>query len=333
MNNFNSSHLIYLVSQPKAGSTMLQRILGGHSQIHTTAEPWIMLHLIYALRAKGHEAEYNALLAHEALQDFFRALPDGQKDYEAAIRNMALHLYKSAIKPSGKPLFLDKTPRYYLILPELARIMPDARFILLLRNPLAVLNSLLNASVKERWILLARLRNDLLLAPRLLVEAMGLLQERAIVVHYETLVTEPAKQVTGICQHLALDFQPDMLDYGENLFPRGAMGDSSTINKYSGPTIDRLHTWLALGRHPQTRHLAERYLHDLGPDLLAAMGYDYAGLNDQLMSQPISPGEISVTWSQLFEPDTVYKKRIQYAELALLLERRLIRAIRRAFGS
>jgi hypothetical protein len=110
------------------------------------------------------------------------------------------------------------------------------------------------------------------------------------------------------------------------------MGDSSTINKYSGPTTDRLHNWLALGRHPQTRHLAERYLQDLGPDLVAAMGYDSAGLHDRLISQPMNPGQISVTWSQLFEPDTAYQKRIQYAELALLLERRLIRSIRRAFS-
>ncbi|RME59923.1 hypothetical protein D6779_03195 [Candidatus Parcubacteria bacterium] len=31
-------HIIFLVSQPRAGSTLLQRLLGGHSAIHTTAE-------------------------------------------------------------------------------------------------------------------------------------------------------------------------------------------------------------------------------------------------------------------------------------------------------
>lgn len=331
MDTFNSSDLIYLVSQPRAGSTLLQRILAGQAEIYTTAEPWIMLPLIYALRSEGHEADYNAQLAHEALQDFYAALPHGQEDYEAAIRLMALHLYGTALEPSGKSLFLDKTPRYYLILPELARIMPKARFLLLLRNPLAVLNSLLNASVKDRWMLLARLQNDLLLAPRLLVEAMATLQHRAIVVHYESLVTQPAEEVAAICEGLGLEFQPDMLAYGDKQIPPGSMGDSSTIKNFTEPTTDRLHHWLELGRRPQTRHLAESYLQALGPDLVDAMGYDYAGLHHQLMAQPVEPGEISVTWKQLFEPDAAYKKRIQYAELALLLERRLIFTIRRAF--
>ena len=109
------------------------------------------------------------------------------------------------------------------------------------------------------------------------------------------------------------------------------MGDSSSINKYTEPTTERLHNWLELGRRPQTRHLAESYLRALGADLIDAMGYDYTGLHNQLMSQPVEPGEISVTWKELFDPDANYKKRIQYAELALLLERRLIFTLRRVF--
>lgn len=326
MDTFTSENLIFLVSQPRSGSTMLQRILAGQPQIHTTAEPWIMLHPIYALRSQGHDAEYNARLAHEALRDFYGALPDGQGDYEEAIRRMAFHLYGSATEQAGKRLFLDKTPRYYLVIPDLARIMSRARFIILLRNPLAVLNSMLNAYVKERWLLLPRLRNDLLLAPRLLVEARELLQERALVVQYETLVSEPEAQVAAICAWLGLTFQPAMLDYGDRQFAPNAMGDFSDLTE---PTTSRLNGWLQLGGQAQTRHLAQNYLEALGPELLAAMGYDYDDLKNQLLSQPARAGEVEVTWQQLFEPDPDFKKRIQYAETALLLERRLLRRLRR----
>ena len=48
----NHQHLIFLISLPRSGSTLLQRIIGGHKDIHTTAEPWLMLHPFHALKAE-----------------------------------------------------------------------------------------------------------------------------------------------------------------------------------------------------------------------------------------------------------------------------------------
>lgn len=329
MTAFTSENLIFLVSQPRSGSTMLQHILAGQPQIHTTAEPWIMLHPIYALRSQGYEAEYDAQLAQEALQDFYGALPGGQEQYEEAIRQMALYLYGAAAQQAGKRLFLDKTPRYYLILSDLARILPQAKFILLFRNPLAVLNSLLNSSVKGRWVLLARYKNDLLLAPELLLKAADALQERAYVVHYEELVTEPQKEVTALCSWLGLTYQPQMLDYGRNPPLQGAMGDPAASQKYALPSTERLDNWLDLAKDPQTRHFAQSYLQALGPDLVGRLGYDYAGLSQQLASVPAAAGEISFTWEQLFNPDAEMKIELKYAELAILEKRRLAHRFRR----
>lgn len=325
MSDFSSANLIYLISQPRSGSTMLQRILAGQGQIHTTAQPWLMLHPLYALRAQGHEAEYNAQLALQALQDFCATLPEGENHYDEALRRMTLYLYETATRAAGKTYFLDKTPRYYLILPELARLMPRARFILLYRNPLAVLHSLLEVSVKGRWILLGRLKNDLLRAPRLMTEAVDLLGERALVVHYETLVTEPVAQIAAIGDWLGLPTQPDMLRYGSKPPPPGVMGDPLTVHQYDAPSTDRLDSWLQLGEQAQTRHFAEKYLADLGPQLVHQLGYDYTGLQRRLAAVPCRSGKVSLTWDQLFEPDEAFQKRLKYAELALLEERRFFR--------
>ena len=54
-NRFGDQDLIFLISQQRAGSTLLQRILGGHPEVHTTAETWLMLHPIYALREQGSD--------------------------------------------------------------------------------------------------------------------------------------------------------------------------------------------------------------------------------------------------------------------------------------
>jgi len=325
----STPRLIFLVSQPRAGSTLLQRLLGGHSAIHTTAEPWLMLHPVYALRAEGHSAEYNALLAHTALQDFLAAQPDGQARLEEAIRRYALHLYAGACATTGASHFLDKTPRYYHILPELARIFPQARFLLLARNPLAVLASQLETNVRGHWPLLARYRHDLLTAPRRLLEGRAALGERALWVQYETLVEKPRATLEAVCAHLGLPFEEAMLAYGEHAPPSGRMGDPHTIHRHARPIREPLEKWRRIARQPQTRHFAEAYLQALGADTLRALGYPPETLRAALQDIPCQPGEPEFTWEQLFQPDEAMQKRLALVELAVLEHRRLAHAWQR----
>lgn len=326
MTNFSDAQLIFLISQPRAGSTLLQRILAGHPDVHTTAEPWLMLHPLYALRATGHRAEYDATLAYEALQDFCATLPDGRASYEQALRAMALQLYGEAGAGAGKPRFLDKTPRYYFIIPELARLFPAARFVILLRNPLAVLASILQTHVKGHWPLLSRYRHDLLTAPPRLVAGLDLLGERATRVHYEALVRDPEAETRALCAALALDFRPDMLTYGDTAVPSGRMGDTTGIEQHERPSADSLDRWQELARDAQTRHFLQQYLQALGPGLLAQMGYDAVQLAARLERAPYTPRALPVTWEALFAPEI--QQREIYRELALLTYRRLVYRLR-----
>ena len=121
-----------------------------------------MLPILYALRPYGHSAEYESRLAQAALAEFLQTLPSGTDDYFEAARRMGLYLYQQALAGTGKHYFLDKTPRYYWIIPELQRVFPRATFIILLRNPLAVLCSIINTWAKDNWFALYRYRHDLL---------------------------------------------------------------------------------------------------------------------------------------------------------------------------
>ncbi len=302
--HFSSDNLILLISQPRAGSTMLQRILAGHSEVYTTAEPWLMLHPVYALREEGHEAEYGARTAYRALQDFLGTLNGGEAHYLAALRAMGLHLYGAACQQAGKPYFLDKTPRYFFIIPELARIFPEARFILLQRNPLAVLASILHTWVQGDWIRLARHYDNLVQAPCFLLEGAELLDERAIVVQYEKLVEEPASQVAELCARLGLTFEPDMVDYGTRPAFEGRYGDPAGVEQHTRPSAASLDRWLELGRSRQGRHLAGAYLAALGPELVAALGYDAAELAARLEAEPLTERGLVVSWDRIFGKPT-----------------------------
>ncbi|MBN1953996.1 MAG: sulfotransferase [Anaerolineae bacterium] len=323
----NGENLILLISQQRAGSTLLQRILAGHPDVHTTAETWLMLHPIYALREEGHQAEYNARLAFTALQDWLGTLEGGEAHYIEALRRQAVYLYDTACQQAGKARFLDKTPRYDFVIPELARIFPAAHFVILLRNPLAVLASILDTWVKGHWVLLPRYRSDLLDAPRRLVAGIELLGARAHVLHYEHLVTGPEAQVEALCRYLDLDFFPSMLEYGRQEPHPGHMGDPTGVHQHSRPTTASLERWLELGREQQTRHFAAGYLDSLGGDLLAAMGYDYDELERKLAAVPCAGGRVELPWQQVVEPTPAFRRRLYYVELALLEHRRLAHAL------
>ncbi|MCK4649267.1 sulfotransferase, partial [bacterium] len=201
-------NFIFLISQPRAGSTLLQRILAGHPKIHTTAEPWIMLHPLYALKRNGVEAEYVSLLARQGLDDFLMQVPEGEELYIKALREMVAVLYNRALELSGKSFFLDKTPRYYFIIPELYRVFPKAKFIFLLRNPMAVLSSVLSTWCGNQIQALVKSPNyiDMTKGPHYLVEGIKKLKEDAIVVHYENLVRRPKEVIQHVCNRIGIPF-------------------------------------------------------------------------------------------------------------------------------
>lgn len=301
--NFSDENLIFLVSQPRAGSTLLQSILGGLDQVHTTSEPWLMLHPLYARRDSGHTADYDAVVASRALTDFLATLDGGPTHYTAAVQNMALHLYATACRQAGKSIFLDKTPRYYKILPELRQTFPRAKFIILFRNPAAVLSSIIRTWVNRNWTGFDYFRDDLLLAPVCLTRFLEESGQQAIVVRYESLILDPEVTVRTVCDYLGQPYHPELLHYGQRAPLTGRYGDPSGIRRHSQPTIASLNRWLELARDPQENHLLTMYLTELGLDLIAKMGYDMNVLLAALGSVVQDAGRPAVTWFQLMERD------------------------------
>jgi len=279
----SGSQLIFLISQPRAGSTLLQRILACHPDVHTASEPWLMLPLLYARRSSGVTAEYDAAVAREAVQRFVAGLPGGEEAYQGAVRHLAVSLYGAALQATGKRHFLDKTPRYYLVIDELAQLFPRARFLLLVRNPLAVLASILDRWIEPRsglpW---SSVRTDLARAPRLLVDAAASLGPRAVVVHYERLVQQPDVHVPRVCRGLGLDVAPGMVAYGRHRLPEWELGDTDTVYREDRPIANYTERWLHRIREPQCWRLTSDYLEFLDRGTLARLGYDYEELRRTL---------------------------------------------------
>ena len=117
--SFLGEGLIFIISQPRSGSTLLQRVLAGGPEVQTSAETWLMLHPLYW--NKGEEkiaAEYSSSWAREAVEEFLDNYTDGRDVYDDAIRAWAEVIYTNALQQNGKRYFLDKTPRYFFIIGE-----------------------------------------------------------------------------------------------------------------------------------------------------------------------------------------------------------------------
>ena len=264
--------LIFLVSQPRAGSTLLQRILAAHPQVHTLPEPWIMLLPAYGLRGRGLEAEFDQRVAGQAVREFVHRLPGKDEAYVEALRRQAGCLYEQALAGTGKTYFVDKTPRYYLILPELRRIFPEARFVFLLRNPLAVLASILDTWVINcNWQRLSTHRLDLLAAPGLLADGIDSPGGGAQVVKYEALAQEPERTVEDLCCGLGLDYHVGMLRGGPQVAD-GRFGDKASLRQQERPSADRLERWIERLARPDFRYFAESLPGGAGAGLAGASG-------------------------------------------------------------
>jgi hypothetical protein len=106
--------------------------------------------------------------------------------------------------------------------PALARLFPDARFILHLRDPRAVLGSSEFAEPDPRKrptvVSFARhLRKYIALARTL--PNVPSLRDRLLITHYEPFLCEPEAQVRRMTDFLGVEFRPEMLDVSR--FRRG----------------------------------------------------------------------------------------------------------------
>lgn len=277
---------LFLLSLPRSGSTLVQRVLASHGDVETVSEPWLLLPL---LRAREPEAEtfadYEHRAAARALSDFLDHFPKGEGQWEDEVRRLAMRLYRG-VSGETTEYFVDKTPRYHLVAEQLPRVFPEAELIFLWRNPLAVAASMIETWGNGRWRLY-RSRLDLYRGLEGLVEAHRRWEGRAVSVRYEDLVRgEGWDELFGA---LGLEFDPDYLREFGRIELEGRMGDPKQGGKDAALRTGSLGEWKETLANPVRKSWARRYLRWIGPSRLEWMGYESEELLAQLNSTPTVP--------------------------------------------
>ncbi len=279
---WSDDNIIFLVSLPRAGSTLLQRILASHPKVHSTAESWLLLPLFHTAQSGNVFSEYGHTHATTAINDFTTSLPDGKTTYYNEAKQMAIRLFEQAT-PQNKLYYLEKTPRNALIIDDLINTFPNSKFIFLWRNPLACASSMVDTFGKGKWNLF-KYTVDLYDGIDNMVKAAEKYQDRIINVKYEELLSDPTETIGALLQQLNLDEDLSLIEQFQGVNFKGNMGDPTGIKKYSTLSTEPLSKWKQTLRTPTRILWAKRYIKWLGTDRLNTMGYEIDELNKELSS-------------------------------------------------
>ncbi len=154
----------------------------------------------------------------------------------------------------GKPRWGEKTPGHFAYLDTLLAWYPQAKVLYLIRDPRAVVASVKNTpwSEKHADIITLRWRKAANILARWEHDS------RVYRVKYESLVTNPTKELEAICAHLDVAFDVSMLSPSE---------ESSPIINQTGWRVAHLKKAL----QPVTSESVERWRGELDRDDIAAI--------------------------------------------------------------
>ncbi|MFF7985806.1 sulfotransferase family protein [Streptomyces sp. NPDC007901] len=185
---------VFVLSSVRSGSTLLRVLLNSHSRIRAPHEM--------------HLRTVHVRMSRDFTADAMKELALDRDELEHVLWDRVLHLELSR---SGKDVIVDKTPPNTLIWPRLERCWPEAKFVLLLRHPGAVIQSLTNRRAEPNH---EAIRAEVLSYAEKLEEARQRLTG-AHVITYEDLTAEPERVTRGLCEYIGVPWESGMLDYGK----------------------------------------------------------------------------------------------------------------------
>ncbi len=264
---------------------MIQHILDGHPDIGTTEEPWLLLPLLFPHDPASSTEKYGAHIADVGVRSFFeRVSADSDQGMHArCVRAFAREAYGAANAVLGTELFLDKTPRYYLIINEILQTFPAAKILILVRNPCAVFTSILTSWVRDILLKLKYFKIDFMEGPQAIVDACEKNDSRILVVKYEEFLERPQEEIRRILSHLDLPSHPGLEEYGGRDLSWFGLGDHKSVYHLEKPDPDRAAHWVKDLHDPQIWRLTRDYVRWLeGRGLLSSLGYDLEFCKEQI---------------------------------------------------
>jgi tetratricopeptide (TPR) repeat protein len=223
---------IFIVGLPRTGTTLVERILGNHSQIHSAGE------LSALSEAIGAVVDASAPVLSEGWLGFASVL--GELDGESIARE---YLARSRSRRGDRPRFSDKQTANFFHCALILRAFPNARIVHLTRHPLAACHAIYKTRFYGTFPYgndLAELGDFYLDYRRLMAHWHSVVPGRIMDLAYEDVVTALEPTVRRLLDFVDVPFEPACLEFHRN--PTATMTASSV--QVRKPIYDSsLHLW------------------------------------------------------------------------------------------
>lgn len=281
----------FVVGVTRSGTTLLRLMLDAHPELAVPPETHFLVDLIAAAHAgTGAEQLAESIVADRHWGDFALDAAELRRRVAALERpdaaEIARSFYRLYAERQGKPRWGDKTPQYLKSMPAIAGLLPEARFVHLIRDGRDAALSRSSRVLKDpppQTEVAARWKRRVLRARRDARRLGHYLEAR-----YEDLVTEPEPTLRRICEFCDLDYEPEMLRYheraeerleemardlperpGQPRRPAGHRLEAHALTK-EPPRTDRVARWRTVMSEDDQAAWAEA-----AGDLLAELGYEH----------------------------------------------------------
>lgn len=240
---------IFIISLPRSGSTLLQRLIMTSGKVITWSETWVLLPFLDMFGMVGFPS--TAVYSWSRVKDATR---DRVENAEVEEYEIIRKLYRAYVE-SGNPerRMLDKTPRYYLIAEELLKMFPSSKVLVITRDLNDIVTSIRNTwwggrlNLYHNWL-------DLRLGPRLLDSFVNahLNDSRVLRISYEDLLTDREAIERRLRTFLDLP-TIDFSKLGQSSV-RGILGDPKNRNS------TQINTGLQRSRPTLVQHLLVKHI-------------------------------------------------------------------------
>lgn len=286
---------IFIISQPRSGSSLLQQIINSNEKVYSDIENWILLSLLTETNTGLSEEGYSTFKKSKNINTFIES-NNLKNDYYSAVRKFITDLHSHNLN-KGHEYILEKTPRYYHIVNELYSCFPNSKFIFLVRHPLAVLASIINYNFNGKWynIFSSDRLHDLITC----VENINNNNNNrfAIKVKYEDLVNKPKSTLQKIFKFLNLTPNEKIEEYNFCFKGKELGYDKKSLLKHNRPVDNYQNNWKVFFNTPQLKRIGREYIKMLPNDYLFSNGYDLNEINEILKKR----------WHEVFIPTFSFK--------------------------
>ena len=210
-----------IVGAPRSGTTLLRFMLDASSELAIPPETGFLA-IANEIKGRGEQLRDRFFQAIVDYGEPLRCWPDfeiPEKEFRAALDQITPFnatdgyraFYRLYAARHGKPRWGDKTPIYCRHINAIRKVLPEARFVHIIRDGRDVALSL-----RRMWFspgsdmeVQASYWRDCILAAR----RAGTGHEDYMEVRYEELIRNTAETLQRICAHVDLTFEEKMLNY------------------------------------------------------------------------------------------------------------------------